>query len=514
MTYLRMPFCSPYKLFWPLVVRSNQAGDEIHRAYAGYVWRMHALQALPVALFYGIVWPIPFAWLSLKHTVRLGGTVKAATGKGRLRQIAEQFWVAFRHSISPKKYYVFELFRPERFRNAGQYIARYEFKGGLHNLLESRIESPTRRILNDKVAFYRHCQEHGLPTVPTFLMVAKDGTRARMADFQGQLPKCDLFVKPVRGRGGRGCERWQWRGEIGYVDRHGTILPERQVLGHLNRSAAKGAVLVQAALQVHEELRDLAMNVLTSCRIMTVRNERGGFEATHAVFKSSTQPDAIVDNFHRGGIVSRVDIKTGSLGPASDAGVGRPCVWYDSHPLTDAPITGRRLPMWGEVIDVVCRAHAAFPDRVTVGWDVSITDAGPVILEGNVQSGCDMIQRTHDLPAGIGRLAECYAFHTRQALKRDMSGAFRIRMANSIRRRRARRAARLGLTGIAANQIKHFIASKVTSGEWSAGFVLPCEHDLGSEFGVSNQMIGRCLNDLARDGLLRRGMENWQVARR
>jgi glutathione synthase/RimK-type ligase-like ATP-grasp enzyme len=95
--------------------------------------------------------------------------------------------------------------------------------------------------------------------------------------------------------------------------------------------------------------------------------------------------------------------------------------------LSGAAITGRILPMWQETVELVRKAHAAFPDRITVGWDVSIAEQGPVVLEGNVQSGCDMIQRTHDVPAGIGRLAECYAHHVREAFSRDMSMAWKVR---------------------------------------------------------------------------------------
>jgi len=50
-----------------------------------------------------------------------------------------------------------------------------------------------------------------------------------------------------------------------------------------------------------------------------------------------------------------------------------------------------------------------------------------VIIEGNAQSGCDMIQRTHDVPAGVGRFAECYAYHVERAFRRDMSLAWKIR---------------------------------------------------------------------------------------
>ncbi|MBK8160257.1 MAG: hypothetical protein IPK59_16285 [Rhodospirillaceae bacterium] len=236
-----------------------------------------------------------------------------------------------------------------------------------------------------------------------------------------------MLIKPLKGRGGRGCERWLRQADGRYLDQNGITRDATELLVHIVTLAAGKAMLVQGAMLAHPELRDLAVNVLTSCRIMSIRNETGGFEATHAVFKSSTKPEAIVDNFHKGGIVSRVDMTTGELGPASDAGTAQPCVWYDKHPLTGAEIKGRILPQWRETIDLVCRAHAAFPDRITVGWDVAITDQGPRIIEGNVQSGCDMIQRTHDLPAGIGRLAECYAHHVDLAFLRDMSAAWKER---------------------------------------------------------------------------------------
>jgi hypothetical protein len=427
MAYLRLPFCSPYKVFWPLATKARTPSERIHRAYARYVWQMYGIKAVPKVALYSVAWPIAFAYLSWKHTRKLGGIVRGVTGKSLWRQVREQFKLSLRYSISPKKYYVFELFWPERLRHAGDFIARYEFKGGLHNLLESRIERPTRRILNDKAAFYRHCRDLGIATIPTYLVVQEDGTVRDLIPFDGVLPPRDLFLKPMRGRGGRGCERWQWLGEGRYQSHRGEVLEAARLLAYIKVAAHNGAMMVQEAMQAHTELRDLSLTVLTSCRMMTVKNESGGFEATHAVFKSSTQRGAIVDNFHRGGIVSRVDIRTGELGPASDAGVGRPCNWLAEHPLTSAPIKGRRLPMWAETVELVCRAHAAFPDRITIGWDVAITDNGPVIIEGNAQSGCDMIQRTHDLPAGVGRLAECYAYHVEQAFQRDTSLAWKVR---------------------------------------------------------------------------------------
>jgi len=230
MAYLRLPFCSPYKLFWPLIGKPRTAAGRIHRAYAKYVWQMHGIKAVPKVAFYCLIWPIPFAYLSWKHTRRLGAIIKAETGKSRLRQMWEQFGVALRYSISPKKYYVFELFRPERLRHAGHYIARYQFKGGLHNLLESRIERPSRKVLNDKSAFYQHCESNGIATVRTFFVIERNGAVRRFSPFEGVLPQCNLFLKPVGGRGGRGCQRWQWLGDDRYQSHDGVVLPARGLL--------------------------------------------------------------------------------------------------------------------------------------------------------------------------------------------------------------------------------------------------------------------------------------------
>jgi hypothetical protein len=97
MAYLRLPFCSPYKLVWPLLSPPNSPAEIIHQSYARYVWQMHGRAVLPRTLLYSFLWPLPFVYLCWKHTARLGSRVKTATGKGRLRQVWEQFSIAFRY---------------------------------------------------------------------------------------------------------------------------------------------------------------------------------------------------------------------------------------------------------------------------------------------------------------------------------------------------------------------------------------------------------------------------------
>ena len=88
--------------------------------------------------------------------------------------------------------------------------------------------------------------------------------------------------------------------------------------------------------------------------------------------------------------------------------------WRDRHPDTDAQITGRVLPLWAETQALAARAHAAFADRLLIGWDIAITRDGPVLIEGNSGPDLDIIQRVYGEPLGNARFGELIALHLRR----------------------------------------------------------------------------------------------------
>jgi hypothetical protein len=67
-------------------------------------------------------------------------------------------------------------------------------------------------------------------------------------------------------------------------------------------------------------------------------------------------------------------------------------------PGTGRRFTGFQLPHWAEVRQLALRAAAAFPWTRTIGWDIAISDRGPVLLEGNDRWDPALIQ----LPASGG----------------------------------------------------------------------------------------------------------------
>nr|MBA3273110.1 hypothetical protein [Chthoniobacterales bacterium] len=111
-----------------------------------------------------------------------------------------------------------------------------------------------------------------------------------------------------------------------------------------------------------------------------------------------------VDNFAAGGVAAPIDGDTGVLGIAVAKNPSRPSM--RAHPDSGTPITGQTIPMWSAAKALALRAHAMFPDMPTVGWDVAMTPAGPVLLEANPVWCVELAQMTHGQPLGQTRLPE------------------------------------------------------------------------------------------------------------
>jgi hypothetical protein len=193
-------------------------------------------------------------------------------------------------------------------------------------------------------------------------------------------------------------------------------LDANELLKHLANLSVERDYIVQPRVANHPDLADVNNGALATARVVTCRNEVGGFEATDAAFRMAIGTNDTVDNFHAGGIAAAVDMKTGRLGPASNMGLRPGVGWRTVHPNSGAAIEGRILPLWPQVIDVATRAHAAFPDRVVVGWDIAILADGPVVVEGNIKPDLDIHQRVTRGPLGDGRLARLLAFNVARRL--------------------------------------------------------------------------------------------------
>ena len=244
-------------------------------------------------------------------------------------------------------------------------------------------------LVDDKAVFAAYAQSHGLAIPRTLALV----TPPSAADGQGRPLRHDedwalwlresvpaaFVVKPAAGMGGRYVDFYQRRGEGAWLD--GRPLTPGDLRRRLCVEARYGPAIVQERIRNHAALARLSGSDALQCtRIVTVVAASGGVEILVAFQKLIVGANQI-DNFagaRTGNLVASVDRATGALGDAWSDGAA--CM---EHPGTGRPIKGFSLPHWAAALALVQRAALLFRPLRAIGWDVALTENGPVLVEGN-----------------------------------------------------------------------------------------------------------------------------------
>ncbi|MGE0151180.1 MAG: sugar-transfer associated ATP-grasp domain-containing protein [Reyranellaceae bacterium] len=380
-------------------------------------------------LFRRARYPTPYPvlhWPGLRQTVTLGMValfgpalaprIRQLGGENVCRQLVELVRLGMGQGIDAFTYYLLELYRPGGRRESRFYLTRYETKNGLFTVLNGMRGKPRNRPhkMTDKAAFAEACARLGVAT-PPILLAFEDGAvqvRAEAAELDR-----DLFAKLRRGRGTKRTSQFRRIGPHLYLDRAGTPLSLDQIVERLRAQSLerfgdrRASLIVQPRLFNHSSLTDLAEQSLVTIRIVTCRNERDEPEATHGILRILSKIEPAWDTAPDTEFGAAIDIRNGTLGWLTGDRPETCLQWYDRHPVTGAPILGRQVARWSELVDLALRAHAGFPNRILLGWDLALTPDGPVMLEGNSNMDVSFVQRTYREPIGRSRLGELLDHH-------------------------------------------------------------------------------------------------------
>lgn len=401
---------------WAFLPDDGSVAYRIHRAFYRDLWSGAGLvQRLGLFLGFVVSFPVNLG-VSVFLTLRCGERVRHETGKGLLKQIGEQFALSSRKAVQSPWYYMFEMYKDEHRARAMEYLYRFETKAALYPTLRKYLSSKSStEALSDKAIFAEHCRKHGVAAV-TALGTMRKGQLKRLDGGKDGLPHCDLFLKPIRGAGGRGASRWIYGQDGLYRGNQGTEFDEAGLIDYLAELSKTEAYVIREFVSNHPDLTDLAGGVLSTVRIVTCLDEAGHPEVMHAVLRVASKPGVVVDNFHAGGVAAAIDLETGILAQATNMGMLANSQWWDRHPVNGAPISGRTLPMWDEVMRLALRAHAIFEDHVAIGWDIAICAQGPLLVEGNKSPDLDILQRVCRQPLGNARFGRLFLHHIERAL--------------------------------------------------------------------------------------------------
>jgi glutathione synthase/RimK-type ligase-like ATP-grasp enzyme len=187
------------------------------------------------------------------------------------------------------------------------------------------------------------------------------------------------FFKPTTGGGGRGVFKALATEEHFLINKK--AINETALFNLLFANNRYMNYLVQPFLIQHSLLNSINPAAVNTIRIDTFVNED---ETVHngAALKIGSGT-SWADNWAAGGFICQIHLETGELGAqaTSKAKYGRHIVLR--HPITGFEFSGVRLPFWEETKQLVKAAASLFLPLRALGWDVAITEQGPVIIEAN-----------------------------------------------------------------------------------------------------------------------------------
>jgi hypothetical protein len=389
--------------------RISRSIETIHGAYVRQAWRRASPLRRGLFIATSAIWPLILIALAVKQTLEISQIATTRNGKSAFRQLVEQVQIGLLALLLPKHYYIFELFEDHLRAQCGNYLLRSQTKRGVYKVLIDRaLPKPVRSPFKDKQKFSDQCRAAGIPTAET-LLVFRDGRVIMSTETDTSLQRCDLFIKPITGQGGRGAEKWIYLNER-WQDGSRSF-GEVDLLLHCRERSKRDGLMMQRALSNHSAFAGLALGALATLRVMTIIDEHGTPEAHFAVLRMPSKHGVVVDNFHAGGIAAAINMETGIVGKATNIGLSRSTEWHTHHPVTGNAIEGMTVPFFADAIAVALRAHKIFSNAITVGWDVAVCEIGPMIVEANGFPDLDIIQRTYRMPLGGTRFAALLAFH-------------------------------------------------------------------------------------------------------
>ena len=146
--------------------------------------------------------------------------------------------------------------------------------------------------------------------------------------------------------------------------------------------------LIEERIRQHPDHVALVGPMLCCVRVLTIIVLDSTPRIVAAVFKMQPKPIG-VDNLLHGAIGTWVDLESGVLG---EGRTRSDLATLAVIPDTNTPFVGFLLPYWDEVKDVALRAAAAFQYAYAIGWDIAISEKGPVLTEGKPASSTPLLQ--------------------------------------------------------------------------------------------------------------------------
>jgi hypothetical protein len=153
--------------------------------------------------------------------------------------------------------------------------------------------------------------------------------------------------------------------------------------------------VVQHRVSSSKEIKNINSTALNTTRIVTVLN--GNNPEYLCGFQSFATGGATTDSWSKGSVYVGIDIEKECLksdGYCNLDDTEKSLV--QSHPDSGIVFAGYKLPGLRDAVKLCLNTHRLLYFNFAVGWDVAITDHGPLIIEANEKPGMNVVQCTDE----------------------------------------------------------------------------------------------------------------------
>lgn len=242
-------------------------------------------------------------------------------------------------------------------------------------------------IIDDKILFHDLMTYYGVP-VPERFFTYRGGVFMRNSTILSEMEIDNIlgsavderiFVKRYTGGAGSGISVLTRNIDGNYVDSNNHIVTASYIRNRYNEDYIFEKQIVQS-----EEVAKFNADSVNTIRVLTYNNK-----IVSASIRFGGKGD-FIDNVSKGGVAVSIDIRTGKLG---SFGMRMYDInHYYEHPDSNLKFKGEYIPQWFRVKELIMDIMVKFPYFKSVGFDIAITDNGPVIVEINTGAGIGLSQ--------------------------------------------------------------------------------------------------------------------------
>lgn len=248
---------------------------------------------------------------------------------------------------------------------------------------EAKIREAESKILMNK---YLASKNVSVPREVCTVIKGNIFSNGDMLDYDGFIRKLQqsgsdrFFMKPDRGRGGRGIYR------IEKIGRELFINNEFLSGEYFNEITGRQDFLVQEGLVQRNDIMQVYPHSVNTLRVIT-QNFNGKPVISVVMFRMGRK-GAFVDNSSSGGISTNVNLSTGVIGRyAIDLDNN---MKFDRHPDSGFRYEGFTIAGWDEIKEQILDFAGKTPEFPDIGWDIAITGEGIKVIEMNLNYGIDL----------------------------------------------------------------------------------------------------------------------------